>query len=81
MILVPETLSPSVLTGTLPHLARDEAKEKIEARGGKVAGSVSKKTDYVVVGADPGSKYDKARSLGVALLDAEGLINLLGGKD
>ncbi|MBI3041492.1 MAG: NAD-dependent DNA ligase LigA [Betaproteobacteria bacterium] len=70
-----------VLTGTLPHLARDEAKEKIETRGGKVAGSVSRKTDYVVVGADPGSKYDQARSLGVALLDEEGLINLLSGKD
>jgi DNA ligase (NAD+) len=66
-----------VLTGTLPHLARDEAQQKIRDRGGKVSGSVSKKTDYVVAGADPGSKYDKARSLGVTILDEAGLLKLL----
>jgi len=66
-----------VLTGTLPTMSREEAKEKIEALGGKVSGSVSKKTDYVVVGADPGSKYDKAVSLGITLLDEAGLQALL----
>ncbi|HEY9445474.1 MAG TPA: NAD-dependent DNA ligase LigA [Burkholderiales bacterium] len=67
-----------VLTGTLPHLARDDAKSRIEARGGKVAGSVSKKTDYLVAGADPGSKYEKARELGVAIIDEARLLELLG---
>ena len=67
-----------VLTGTLPRLTRDEAKERILQAGGKVVGSVSKKTDYLVAGADPGSKYDKARELGVALLDEDGLLELLG---
>ena len=70
-----------VITGTLPHLTRDEAKEKILQAGGKVTGSVSKKTDYVVAGADPGSKYEKARELGIALLAEDGLVKLLGGKD
>lgn len=66
-----------VLTGTLPTLSREEAKEKIEALGGKVSSSVSKKTNYVVVGADPGSKYDKALSLGISVLDEIGLMELL----
>ena len=57
---------------------RDEAKEKIEAAGGRVSGSVSKKTSYVVAGEDAGSKLDKAVSLGVAVVDEAGLLELLG---
>jgi DNA ligase (NAD+) len=67
-----------VLTGTLATLTRDEAKEQLIALGAKVAGSVSKNTDYVVVGDEPGSKADKARALGVAMLDEPGLLKLLG---
>ena len=66
-----------VLTGTLPNLTRDDAKERIEAAGGKVTGSVSKKTDYVVAGADPGSKLTKAQELGTEILDEDGLLALL----
>jgi DNA ligase (NAD+) len=66
-----------VLTGTLPTLTRDEAAEKIRAAGGKVAGSVSKNTDYVVAGEKAGSKLDKARKLEVAVLDETGLLDLL----
>jgi DNA ligase (NAD+) len=66
-----------VLTGTLPTLSRDEAKAIIEDAGGKVAGSVSKKTDYVVAGADAGSKLAKAESLGVAIVDEAGLHQLI----
>jgi DNA ligase (NAD+) len=68
-----------VLTGTLPDLTRDEAKEKIEAAGGKVSGSVSKKTSFVVAGEDAGSKLDKAQALGVKVLDETGLLELLKG--
>jgi DNA ligase (NAD+) len=68
-----------VLTGTLATLTRDEAKEMLEAAGAKVAGSVSKKTDYVVAGAEAGSKLEKALELGVAVLDEEGLRQLLAG--
>ena len=66
-----------VLTGALPHMSREEAKQKIEKLGGKVTGSVSSKTDYVVTGTDPGSKYDKAVKLGIRLLDEAGLLQLL----
>ncbi|HEX2011874.1 MAG TPA: NAD-dependent DNA ligase LigA, partial [Roseateles sp.] len=66
-----------VLTGTLPTLSRDTAKELIENAGGKVSGSVSKKTHYVIAGEEAGSKLDKARELGVAVLDEAGLMQLL----
>ncbi len=66
-----------VLTGTLPNLSRDNAKEMIENAGGKVSGSVSKKTDFVVAGADAGSKLDKAQELGLMILDEAALVELL----
>lgn len=66
-----------VLTGTLPNLSRDDAKAMIEAAGGKVAGSVSKKTHYVVAGEEAGHKLEKAQSLGVTVLDEAGLQLLL----
>ncbi len=69
-----------VLTGTLPTMTREAAKEMIESAGGKVSGSVSKKTNYVVAGEEAGSKLDKAQSLGVPVLDEAGLRTLLDAK-
>jgi DNA ligase (NAD+) len=66
-----------VLTGTLSTLTREQAAARIEAAGAKIAGSVSNKTSYVVAGVDPGSKYDRARELGIPVLDEEGLLHLL----
>ncbi|ETB44112.1 NAD-dependent DNA ligase LigA [Mycobacterium avium] len=76
---VPRTLEglTVVVTGSLAGFSRDDAKEAILARGGKAAGSVSKKTDYVVAGDSPGSKYDKAVELGVPILDEDGFRKLL----
>jgi len=67
-----------VLTGTLAKYTREEAKKMIEEAGGRVSGSVSKKTDYVVAGADAGSKLDKAKELGVAVIDEKGMKDLAG---
>jgi DNA ligase (NAD+) len=68
-----------VLTGTLPTFSRDDAKALIESHGGKVTGSVSKKTDYLVAGAEAGSKLDKAQELGIPVLDEQGLLALIEG--
>jgi DNA ligase (NAD+) len=67
-----------VITGTLAGMSREAAEEALKALGAKVAGSVSKKTTAVIVGADPGSKAEKAASLGVARLDEQGLLELIG---
>lgn len=77
--VVPGKLSGKtfVVTGTLDTLSRDEAKERIRAQGGSIAESVSKKTSYVVVGANPGSKADKAQRLGVPILDEQALLRML----
>jgi len=69
-----------VLTGTFPTLSRDQAKDLLEAAGAKVAGSVSKKTDYVVAGAEAGSKLEKAQALGVAVIDEAAMTALLQGE-
>ena len=75
----PKTLAglTVVVTGSLEEFSRDEAKEAILSRGGKAAGTVSKKTDYVVVGENAGSKADKARELGLRILDEAGFRDLL----
>ncbi|WP_300716969.1 BRCT domain-containing protein, partial [Hydrogenophaga sp.] len=65
-------------TGTFPTLKREDAKALLEAAGAKVAGSVSKKTDYVVAGAEAGSKLDKANELGVAVIDERAMLAILG---
>jgi DNA ligase (NAD+) len=67
-----------VLTGTLPKLTREEAKARIESAGGKITGSVSKKTDYVVAGEEAGSKLDRARALGVKVIDEAELLGMIG---
>jgi DNA ligase (NAD+) len=67
-----------VITGTLPSLSREQAKELIESNGGKITDSVSNKTDYLVLGENPGSKLAKAQSLGVPVLDEPGLRKLVG---
>jgi DNA ligase (NAD+) len=76
---IPRTLEglTIVVTGSLEGFSRDQAKEAITARGGKASGSVSKKSDFVVAGDSPGSKYDKAVQLGVPLLDEDGFRTLL----
>lgn len=78
-VAAPSALSGKifVLTGTLPSMTRDQAKEAIESLGGKVTGSVSKKTDYVVAGEEAGTKLLRAQELGIPILDEAGLQNLL----
>jgi DNA ligase (NAD+) len=75
----PKTLAglTVVVTGSLTNFSRDQAKEAIVSRGGKAAGSVSKNTDFVVIGDNAGSKAEKAEQLGVAILDEDGFVKLL----
>lgn len=73
----PEEVKTFVLTGTLAHMTRDEARQRIESKGHKVAGSVSKKTDYVVAGSEAGTKLERARALGIAILDEDEFLDLL----
>jgi DNA ligase (NAD+) len=68
-----------VITGTLPNISREDAAERLEAAGAKVTTSVSKKTSYLVLGAEPGSKLAKAEKLGTEILDEDGLLALLDG--
>ena len=70
-----------MITGTLPSISRERATEMIEAAGGKVTSSVSKKTDFLVAGADPGSKMAKAEKVGTEVIDEERLLALLDGAD
>jgi DNA ligase (NAD+) len=76
----PLTGKTFVITGTLPTLGRDQAKDLLEAAGAKVAGSVSKKTDYLLAGADAGSKLDKAKELGVVVIDEVQMQDLIAGQ-
>jgi DNA ligase (NAD+) len=66
-----------VITGTLERMSRDEAKDKIRSAGGLIGESVSKETDYLVCGENPGSKYDKAKELGVKILDENGFLAII----
>ena len=70
-----------MLTGTFPTMTRDEAKDLLEKAGGKVAGSVSKKTDYVIAGSDAGSKLTKAEELGIAVIDEAAMLELLSSQN
>ncbi|WP_341922637.1 NAD-dependent DNA ligase LigA [Polaromonas sp. YR568] len=81
-VRAPQPLSGKtfVITGTLPTLSRDEAKDRVEAAGGKVAGSVSKKTDFVVAGTEAGSKLTKAQELGIKVIDEAGLLAMLASE-
>ena len=78
--MLPFTGKTFVLTGTLAALSRQQAKEKLEALGAKVSGSVSKKTDYVVAGLESGSKLERARELGVAVLNEDEFLLLIEGE-
>ena len=68
-----------VITGTLGSMSREEAKEKIRVLGGDVSESVSRKTSYVVAGSEPGSKHERAKELGVEILDERGFLKIIGG--